>query len=111
MDLNRFDRVSQSLADTSLKSRRGVFAALGVAVLGVLAGVDADAASAKRKSRRHTKRKRGHESKPNNRDGSARPHAAKRKKHGRKRGRKGGQRDGQEQGGGGATAAPPDGIG
>jgi hypothetical protein len=111
MDLNRFDCVSESLADTSLKSRRGVFAALGVAVLGVLAGVDADATSAKRKLRRHTKRKSGHESKPNNRDGSARPHAAKRRKHGRKRGPKGGQRDGQEQQGSGVTTAPPDGTG
>jgi len=68
MNQNRFDRMSQTLADTRIQSRRGVIAALGIAVLGALAGVDADAASAKGTSRRHTKRKKHHASKPRQND-------------------------------------------
>ena len=60
MNQNRFDRLSQTLADTSLHSRRGILAAVGITVLGALAGVDTDAASAGRKSRRSTKRKTRH---------------------------------------------------
>ena len=64
MNQNRFDRLSQTLADPRFQSRRGVLAALGITVLGALAGVEPDAASAKGKSRRRTKRKTRHEAKP-----------------------------------------------
>ena len=107
MNHNRLDRLSQTLADTSLQSRRGVLAALGIAVLGALAGVDTDAASAKRKTRHESKPKTGHQGKSNDAVGDVRLHAAKRKKHGRNRG----QRHGQERPGGGATTPPPDGTG
>jgi len=76
MNQNRFDRMSQTLADTRIQSRRGVIAALGIAVLGALAGVDADAASAKRKSRRHTKRKTRHDSRPRQNDAHGRLRAS-----------------------------------
>jgi hypothetical protein len=72
MNHNRFDRLSQNVADPSLHSRRGVLAALGIAVLGALAGVDIDAASATHKSRRSTKRKTRHEAKPRRKDARGR---------------------------------------
>jgi hypothetical protein len=87
MNHNRIDRLSQTLDDTNLQSRRGVLAALGIAVLGALAGVDTNAASAKRKT--------GHQGN------------AKRKKHGRNRG----QRHSQGSPGAGATTPPQNGAG
>jgi hypothetical protein len=60
MDHSRFDRLSQTLATTSHLSRRGVLAALGVALLGTVAGVDPEAASAKGRSRKQSKGKRRH---------------------------------------------------
>lgn len=74
MNHDRFDRLSQTLADTSLHSRRGVLAALAIAVLGTLVGVDSDAAGAKPKSRRHAKRKSRHESSPRQQDAQGRLH-------------------------------------
>jgi hypothetical protein len=83
MNHNRIDRLSQTLDDTNLQSRRGVLAALGIAVLGALAGVDTNAASAKRKMRRESKPKTRQQGKSNDAVGDVRLHAAKRKKHGR----------------------------
>ena len=78
MNHNRFDRLSQTLDDTNLQSRRGILAALGIAVLGALAGVDTNAASAKRKTRRESKPKTGHQGKSNDAVGDVRLLAAKR---------------------------------
>jgi hypothetical protein len=67
MDHNRFDRLSQTLANTSLRSRRSILAALGVVVLGTIAGVDPEVASARHKSRRHTRHKSRHAANPGRR--------------------------------------------
>jgi hypothetical protein len=63
MDDNRFDRLSQTLAHTSLRSRRSILATLGAALVGALTSVDSEAASAK-KSRHHTRHKGRHADKP-----------------------------------------------
>lgn len=75
MDDNGFDRLSQSLAGTSRRSRRGVLTALGIALLGALAGVTTDDASARRKSRHHARHKTRHATKQ--RHGARRLHAAR----------------------------------
>jgi hypothetical protein len=80
MNTHRFDRLSQSLAETSRHSRRGILAALGITVLGALAGVDPDAARATRPSRRHTKRTKHHASTPRRKDARGQLHAALRRK-------------------------------
>jgi hypothetical protein len=80
MNHDRFDRLSQTLGDTTLQSRRGILATLGIAVLGALAGVDSDAASAKGKSRRHTKGKKHHASKPRHKDTPGRLRASSSKR-------------------------------
>jgi hypothetical protein len=63
MEHNRIDRLSQALANSSLRSRRGILAVLGVAMLGGFAGVDTETASAK-KSRHHAKHKSRRTAKP-----------------------------------------------
>lgn len=80
MDHNLFDRLSQTLANSSLRSRRSILATLGVVVLGALAGVDPDAASARRKSRNHTRHKPRHAAKPGQHHARGSLRAAGRKK-------------------------------
>jgi hypothetical protein len=76
MDHNRVDHLSYMLADTRLTSRRGVLAALGIVVLGAIAGVEVKPAHAKRKSRQQTDRKSRHHTKHKSR------HASKAGQHG-----------------------------